>query len=179
VVRRVTEIKTAPAPGFRTKGDNSIEDPFTINAADVRGAVGQHIPYLGLPLYIFQSPPGIVSIIILLGLLAALFYGREHIGRIFRRVFPPAAHKENLDKRAPINDTAVTEKKIDTKEQSQPEKAATKTVKPSPTAASKPAPSKDGRKPEDLPAEALSAEKALFEALDRLNKSLKKPKDHE
>jgi len=179
VVRRITEIKAAPVPGFRTKGDNSIEDPFTINAADVRGALGQHIPYLGLPLYIFQSPLGIVFIIILLGLLAALFYGREHIGRIFRRVFPPAVRKEKSDNRALINDTAVTEKKMDTEKQSQPEKAATKTVKPFPAAASKPAPSKEIRKPEDLPAEALSAEKALFEALDRLNKSLKKPKDHE
>jgi signal peptidase I len=179
VSHRVIGIKTDPSLGFRTKGDNTGEDPFTIRPIDVLGTVGIQIPYLGLPLIFFQSRQGLIFVSIALVLLAVLLYGREGSAMIFRRIFAPVTNEEKPTSRALTPRIEAIEKKIDITEkaQPQPKKAAKESVKPFFTALNKSVPPKDGQKHEELPKEALSAEKALFEALDRLNNMLKKSKD--
>ncbi|GAH63974.1 unnamed protein product, partial [marine sediment metagenome] len=77
VAHRVIEVKTQPSLGFRTAGDNTGEDPFTIRPQDLRGTVGSQIPYVGLPLLFFQSTQGFIFIIVALSLLAFFLYGGE------------------------------------------------------------------------------------------------------
>jgi signal peptidase I len=273
VSRRVIEIKTAPSPGFRTKGDNAGVDPFTIGPADVRGTAGTQISYLGLPLIFFDSPQGLISVVFALAMLAVLLYGREGTAMIFRRIFAPVLSKKGIGNQAAAGKIETFEKRIDAAEPAQPQivktikekslppfspvineekpnaqamarkiessekkvdaiartqpqpvKTAEETPKPfivpvvneekrndkaaariieasekkadaieqSPLQAKKPAKEtiktifpalnksatpKDDRKQEELPEEALSAEKTLFEALDRLNNMLKKSKN--
>jgi len=62
---------------FRTKGDNTGEDPFTVRAQDIKGTVGQQIPYLGLPLLFMQSDHGLIFIVVGLCLLALYLYADE------------------------------------------------------------------------------------------------------
>src|SRR3972149_3655333 len=80
VAHRVVEVWTTPSLGFRTKGDNTGEDPFTIRPQDLLGTVGKQIPYLGLPLLFFQSQQGMIFTIIALALLTLFLYGGE-LGR--------------------------------------------------------------------------------------------------
>jgi len=75
VAHRVTDIRTQPSLGFRTKGDNTGEDPFTIRPVDLRGTVGDQIPYLGIPLLFFQSQQGLIFAVVALALLAFFLYG--------------------------------------------------------------------------------------------------------
>lgn len=47
VAHRVIKVRTSePGLTFRTKGDNTGEDPFTVRPQDLRGTVSQQIPYL-------------------------------------------------------------------------------------------------------------------------------------
>ena len=56
IAHRVIDVRTSENRlTFRTKGDNSGEDPFTVRPQDLRGQVSKQIPYLGLPLLFFQS----------------------------------------------------------------------------------------------------------------------------
>jgi len=50
IAHRVTKVNTVPSLSFRTQGDNTGEDPFTVRPDDIRGTVGSQIPYIGLPL---------------------------------------------------------------------------------------------------------------------------------
>ena len=77
IAHRVIEVRTYPTLGFRTKGDNTGEDPFTIRPQDIRGTVGEQYPYLGLPLLFFQSQQGLIFLISALSLLTFFLYGNE------------------------------------------------------------------------------------------------------
>jgi signal peptidase I len=120
VSHRVIEIKTVPTLGFRTKGDNTGEDPFTIRPVDVRGTVGKQIPYLGLPLLFFQSQQGFIFIIIALVLLTVFLYGGEMLrggASIHRGLFAPVINEEKRSNRVLTRKIEATERKIDTTEQ--------------------------------------------------------------
>jgi len=77
IAHRVMKVNTEPSLTFRTKGDNTGEDPFTVRPQDLRGTVSDQIPYLGLPLLFFQSQQGLIFIIVGLCLLALYLYGEE------------------------------------------------------------------------------------------------------
>jgi len=111
---------TVPSLGFRTKGDNTGEDPFTIRPQDIRGTIGKQIPYLGLPLLFFQSQQGVIFAVIALILLALFLYGGE-IRRggnwMHRGVFSPVINEEKRSNRMLSRKIEATEKKMDSTEQ--------------------------------------------------------------
>ena len=72
VAHRVIEIYTERGISFRTKGDNTGEDPFTVRAQDLKGAISKQIPYLGFPLLFFQSQQGMIFVIAALALLPSI-----------------------------------------------------------------------------------------------------------
>jgi signal peptidase I len=115
VAHRVIKVMTTPTLGFRTQGDNTGEDPFTIRPEDVRGTVGTEIPYLGIPLLFFQSQQGMIFAIIALILLAIFLYGTE-IGRgggwVHRGIFSPILNEEKRANRLLARQLEGTEKKI-------------------------------------------------------------------
>jgi signal peptidase I len=90
----------------------------------------------------------------------------------------PVVNEEKYNDKAAARIIEASEKKVDAIEQSplQLKKPAKETMKTIFPALNKSAPPKDDRKQEELPEEAMSAEKTLFEALDRLNNMLKKTK---
>ncbi len=120
VAHRVIKINTNPTLGYRTQGDNTGEDPFTIRPEDIRGTVGSQIPYLGLPLLFFQSQQGMIFAIIALLLLALFLYGTE-IGRgggwVHRGIFSPILNEEKRANRLLSRKLEGTEKKIENTEQ--------------------------------------------------------------
>ncbi len=120
VAHRVTEIKTIPSLGFRTKGDNTGEDPFTIRPQDIRGTVGSQIPLLGLPLLFFQSQQGMIFVIVALVLLALFLYGGE-IARggslVHRGIFAPVINEEKRVNRVLTRKIETTEEKMTSTEQ--------------------------------------------------------------
>jgi signal peptidase I len=120
VAHRVIEIKTMPSLGFRTAGDNTGEDPFTVRPQDLRGTVGNQIPLLGLPLLFLQSQQGIIFVIIALGLLAFYLYGGELTqgSRILHRgIFAPVINEEKRANRALSHQIASTEQRMNSTEQ--------------------------------------------------------------
>jgi signal peptidase I len=120
VSHRVIEIMTTPTLGFRTKGDNTGEDPFTVRPQDIRGTVGNQIPYLGLPLLFFQSDQGVIFAIIALILLAIFLYGgelRRGGSWLHRGVFSPVINEEKQANRVITRKIEATEKKVDSTEQ--------------------------------------------------------------
>jgi len=120
VAHRVIKISTTPSLGFRTQGDNTGEEPFTIRPMDIRGTVGNQIPYLGLPLLFFQSRQGLIFVIIALVLLTIFLYGGE-IGRgsnrVHRGIFSPVINEEKRTNRVLTRKIESTEKKMDSTEQ--------------------------------------------------------------
>jgi len=120
VAHRVIEVRTVPSLGFRTKGDNTGEDPFTIRPQDIRGTVGSQIPALGLPLLFFQSQQGLIFAIIALALLAFFLYGGEITrgGKLVHRgIFAPVINEEKRANRALTNKIESTEQKMNNTEQ--------------------------------------------------------------
>ena len=98
---------------FRTKGDNTGEDPFTVRAQDLKGTVGQQIPYLGFPLLFFQSTNGVIFIIIALSLFALYLYGGElSRGRqtVQRGIFAPVIEETRRSSRVIERRLETTEK---------------------------------------------------------------------
>lgn len=77
VTHRVIEVNTEGGITFRTKGDNTSEDPFTVLASDLRGGVGKQIPYLGYGIFFLQSRQGFIFMIIALFLFGVYLYGSE------------------------------------------------------------------------------------------------------
>lgn len=78
VAHRVKEIRESEkGVTFRTKGDNTGEDPFTVRPQDIKGQVSKQIPYLGFPLLFFQSQQGLIFLVITLTLLALYLYSNE------------------------------------------------------------------------------------------------------
>jgi signal peptidase I len=120
VAHRVITIHTEPRLSFRTAGDNTGEDPFSINPEDLRGTVGSQIPYLGLPLLFFQSQQGLIFVIVALALLALFLYGGElnQGGRIIHRgMFAPVINEEKRANRALIRKIETTEQRMNSTEQ--------------------------------------------------------------
>ncbi len=120
VAHRVIQIKTQPALSFRTKGDNTGEDPFTIRPQYLRGTVGNQIPGIGLPLLFFQSKQGMIFVIIALTLLAFFLYGGElnKGGRTLHKgIFAPVINEEKRSNRVLTRKIEATEQKIISTEQ--------------------------------------------------------------
>jgi hypothetical protein len=120
VAHRVIEVKSKPSLSFRTKGDNTGEDPFTIRPQDLRGTVGNQIQYLGLPLLFFQSQQGTIFIIVALALLAFFLYGGEltHGGNLLHRgIFSPVIKEEKRSNLVLARKIEATEQKINFTEQ--------------------------------------------------------------
>jgi signal peptidase len=120
VSHRVVEIKTVPTLGFRTKGDNTGEDPFTIRPMDIRGTVGSQIPFLGLPLLFFQSQQGLIFVVVALVLLTIFLYGGELLrgGNLLHKgIFAPVINEEKRSNRVLTRKIESTEKKMDHTEQ--------------------------------------------------------------
>jgi signal peptidase I len=123
VAHRVVEVETEPSLGFRTKGNNTGEDPFIVPPANIQGLVGLQIPHLGLPLSIFMTTLRLVFISLTLILLALVLYYREMLPRVpvIRDFFiAPAAPEEKQNRPAPKSKTGGAENKIITVEKSMP-----------------------------------------------------------
>lgn len=94
VSHRVTEIRDLGelGKGYRTKGDNTGGDPFTVRSSDLLGVASSRIPYLGFVLLFFQSDQGLMFLIISV-ILFALFLYVDEINRgrmtLQRGIFAP------------------------------------------------------------------------------------------
>ena len=120
VAHRVTDIRTQPSLGFRTKGDNTGEDPFTIRPVDLRGTVGDQIPYLGIPLLFFQSQQGLIFAVVALALLAFFLYGGEITqgGKALHRgIFSPVVNEAKNSNRALTRKIESAENRMSSTEQ--------------------------------------------------------------
>ena len=121
VAHRVTKI-TNDHRGItiRTKGDNTGEDPFTVRPQDLRGTVGNQIPYLGFPFLFFHSQQGIIFVIISLILLTFFFYSGElDTGRrvVQRSIFAPVIRESHRTNRVLSQKIETTENRIDATQQ--------------------------------------------------------------
>jgi len=117
VVHRVIKVtKTERGAFFRTRGDNSGEDPFTIRPQDLKGTVSSEIPYLGFPLLFFQSKQGLIFLITGLSLLAIYLYGGEIThGRqiVHGKLFAPVIEQSRRSNWVFMNGMETTEKVMD------------------------------------------------------------------
>ncbi len=120
VAHRVIEVNTKPGISFRTKGDNTGEDPFTVRAQDLRGKVGQQIPYLGFPLLFLQSQQGLIFMILGLFLFALYLYagdlnqGRQ---RVQKGILAPAIQESRLGSHLIAQKMEATEQRMASTEQ--------------------------------------------------------------
>ncbi|MFH1650884.1 MAG: signal peptidase I [Chloroflexota bacterium] len=121
VSHRVIEVKTDhPGLRFRTKGDNAGEDPFSVRPDDIRGTVGDQIPYLGLPLLFFQSQQGTIFVIIALSLLALFLYTEElSLGsrKLQTGIFSPVIRESHRTNRVLVQKIEGTEQRMNSTEQ--------------------------------------------------------------
>ena len=113
VAHRVIKVDTAQGTiSFRTKGDNTGEDPFTVRPEDLRGQVSNSIPYLGFPLLFLQSNYGLIFVVTGLCLLALYLYADE-LGRgrqtIQRGIFAPVIEESQRS-------SQILERRIETTE---------------------------------------------------------------
>jgi len=113
VAHRVIRVDTTQGTiSFRTKGDNTGEDPFTVRPEDLRGQVSNGIPYLGFPLLFLQSDYGLIFVVIGLSLLALYLYADElSRGRqtVQRGIFAPVIEASQRSSR-------ILEQRIETTE---------------------------------------------------------------
>jgi len=120
VAHRVIEVWTEPTLSFRTKGDNTGGDPFTVRPEDLRGTVGDQIPYMGIPLLFFQSQQGTIFVLAALALLAFFLYGGE-LGRggktLHRGIFTPVINEEKRANRTLTRQMETTEHRMNSTEQ--------------------------------------------------------------
>lgn len=78
VAHRVIEVRdTEFGIAWRTKGDNTGEDPFTVRTQDLKGTVSRQISFLGFPMLFLQSQQGLIFILIALGLFAFYLYAND------------------------------------------------------------------------------------------------------
>ncbi|MFC1965167.1 signal peptidase I [Chloroflexota bacterium] len=120
VAHRVIKINQEAAPTFRTKGDNTGEDPFAIRAADLRGKVGKQIPYVGFCFLFLQSQQGLIFTIIALSLLAVFLYSGEmgQGGRTLQRgIFRPIIEESTRASRTLARKIDTNEQRMDTTQQ--------------------------------------------------------------
>ena len=120
VAHRVIEVRTKPGTTFRTKGDNTGEDPFTVRPQDIMGLVSKQISYVGFPLLFFQSQQGTAFIAIALLLLAFYLYtdeitqGRQ---RIHHLIFSPVIQANQSNNQVIETRMEHTEKGIEQTQQ--------------------------------------------------------------
>ena len=110
VAHRVIEVNdNSGFITYRTRGDNTGEEPFAVRPQDLRGRIGDQIPYVGFPLPFLQSQQGLVFMIVAICVLGAYLY-RGEIGERRRRVqdgvFAPVLEESQRTSR-------VLENKID------------------------------------------------------------------
>ena len=110
VAHRVIEVNdNSGFITYRTRGDNTGEEPFAVRPQDLRGRIGDQIPYVGFPLLFLQSQQGLVFMIVAICVLGAYLY-RGEIGERRRRVqdgvFAPVLEESQRTSR-------VLENKID------------------------------------------------------------------
>ena len=121
IAHRVIKVYTRDhGTFFRTKGDTTGEDPFTVQPQNLKGKVGQQIPYLGFPLLFFQSRQGLIFIIIALTLLAIYLYGEElSWGRrkVQRGIFAPIIQESRRTSRVMAQTVQAAEKRMERTEQ--------------------------------------------------------------
>ena len=121
IAHRVIKIYTREyGTIFRTKGDNTGEDPFTVQPQNLKGRVGDQIPYLGFPLLFFQSQQGLIFIIIALTLLAFYLYMDELAqGRrkVQRGIFAPIIQESRRNSRVMAQTVQATEKRMEKTEE--------------------------------------------------------------
>jgi len=128
VAHRVTEIRDMEqaGKGFRTKGDNTGGDPFTVRSQDILGIASTRIPYIGFILLFFQSSQGTMFIIISVVLLGLFLYvdeinrGRQ---RLQEGIFSPVinANRQIIEESQHGNELVAakvvsTEKRMDSLE---------------------------------------------------------------
>lgn len=97
VAHHVISVHNELGLSFRTAGAITGKDPFLIRPQDIRGTVGNQIPYLGLPLMIFQSQQSLLFAIFALILLAFFLYSSEikqSWHKFHRRIFSPVINEE-------------------------------------------------------------------------------------
>lgn len=114
IAHRVKEVRTSEdGVTFRTKGDNSGEDPFTVRPQDLRGEVNKQVRYFGFPLLFFQSQQGLVFVVIALCLLTFYLYANE-ISRggqkLHRGIFAPVIDENQRASRILERRMKTTEK---------------------------------------------------------------------
>ncbi|MFA5317592.1 MAG: signal peptidase I [Dehalococcoidales bacterium] len=129
VAHRVTEVRDLGSlgRGFRTKGDNTGGDPFTVRANDLLGVASTRIPYIGFILLFFQSDQGLMFLIISVVLFALFLYVEEiNRGRtrLQRGIFAPVieANRHIIEESRHGNELVAervvsTEKKMDRMDQ--------------------------------------------------------------
>jgi signal peptidase I len=87
VAHRVTGVvKNQAGTSLSLKGDNAGEDPFQARQQDIRGVLAAQIPFLGIPLLLFQSQLTTAFIGIVIVLFALYLYS-DYIGIYIRRRF--------------------------------------------------------------------------------------------
>lgn len=119
VAHRVIKINTERGVTFRTKGDNTGEDPFTVRAQDLKGTVSSQVPYAGFPLLFFQSRQGLIFLVVALTLFALYLYADElSKGRqlAHRGLFGPVIEENQRGSLVIAQRVEATEKKIDNTE---------------------------------------------------------------
>ena len=117
IAHRVLHVRTSEQGiTFRTKGDNTGEDPFTVRPEDLKGSVSHQIPYLGFPLLFFQSQQGLTFVGLAL-LLFALYLYTEEISRgrlaLHRGLFAPVIEESQRSSQVIAQRLETTEKGMD------------------------------------------------------------------
>jgi len=115
VAHRVIKVNNDRGITYRTKGDNSGEDPFTVRSQDVLGKVTKHIPYIGFPLLFLQSSQGLIFSIIALILLALYLYAGEFnngVKKVHKGIFAPIVGENDRISRSFEQRFESTEKSI-------------------------------------------------------------------
>ena len=114
IAHRVLHVRTSEqGVTFRTKGDNTGEDPFTVRPEDLRGSVSNQIPFLGFPLLFFQSQQGLIFISLALLLLTLYLYADEiSWGRqaLHRGLFAPVIEESQRSSQVIAQRMGTTEK---------------------------------------------------------------------
>ncbi len=121
IAHRVIDVRTSETGvTFRTKGDNSGEDPFTVRPQDLRGQVSDQIPYIGLPLLFFQSQYGLIFVIVALSLLFLYLYADE-LGKgrqvVHKGIFAPVIAESRRSSRVIAQRMTTTEKTMESTQQ--------------------------------------------------------------
>ena len=120
IAHRVIKVYTDGILRFRTKGDNTGEDPFTVRPGDLRGTISKQYSNLGFPLLFMQSQQGMIFIIVALALLAFFLYGGELNqggGKLQRGIFAPVIQESYRTNRVLAHKIETTEQKMDTTQQ--------------------------------------------------------------